>query len=71
MLTIDHREQKVRDVYDGEEGVDFEVKTLAVGDFMVAYEDQPEKTCHGNFAARRRPQGSRGPRTSQMLRQNR
>ena len=44
MLTIDHRERKIRDVYDGQEGVDFVVKELAVGDFMVAYEGAPDKT---------------------------
>ena len=44
MLTIDHREHKIRDVYDGQEGVDFVVQELAVGDFMVAYEGAPDKT---------------------------
>ncbi len=44
MLTIDHRERKIREAYDGQEGVDFVVQELAVGDFMVAYEGAPDKT---------------------------
>jgi len=43
MLTIDHRERKIKDAFDGTEGVDYLVKELPVGDFMVSYDDSPEK----------------------------
>ena len=44
MLTVDHRERKVRDVYDGVENTDFFVEELDVGDFRVTYEGQADKT---------------------------
>ena len=39
-LTIDHREARVREVYDGE----FVVEALPVGDFKVEYPGEPSKT---------------------------
>ena len=39
-LTIDHREIKIREVYDRE----FSVDTLPLGDFRIEYADDPEKT---------------------------
>ena len=44
MLTVDHRERKIREAYDGTEGTDFFVGDLEVGDFKVTYEGQPDKT---------------------------
>ena len=44
MLVIDYREHKVREVYDGEEGIDFVVESLPVGDFKATYESDLEKT---------------------------
>ena len=39
-LTIDHREISIRQVYDGE----FSVEALPLGDFMIEYADEPDKT---------------------------
>ena len=39
-LTIDYREVRVREVYDGE----FVVEALPVGDFKVEYDGEPTKT---------------------------
>ena len=39
-LAIDHREARVREVYDGE----FVVEALPVGDFKVEYPGEPSKT---------------------------
>ena len=39
-LTIDYREQKIQEVYDGE----FVVEALPVGDFRIDYIGEPHKT---------------------------
>jgi ERCC4-type nuclease len=44
MLTCDHREHLVIEAYDGARDVDFVVADLPVGDYLVTYEGQPNKT---------------------------